>query len=85
MRGRDTAIGIADVLIGRVMAGLERIGRGDVNVVVVSDHGMASTGTDRVIWLDEYVAEDAIEVDEMNTLLTAWPVGDGPIAVALDY
>jgi predicted AlkP superfamily pyrophosphatase or phosphodiesterase len=69
----DTAIGIADVLIGRVMSGLERIGRGDVNVVVVSDHGMASTGPDRVIWLDEYMAEDAVVADEMNTLLTAWP------------
>ena len=47
--------------------------RDDVNVVVVSDHGMASTGPDRVIWLDEYVAEDAMDVDEMNTLLTARP------------
>jgi predicted AlkP superfamily pyrophosphatase or phosphodiesterase len=69
----DTAIALADGLIGRVMAGLERIGRGDVNVLVVSDHGMASTGPERVIWLDEYVAEDAMAVDEMNTLLTAWP------------
>jgi predicted AlkP superfamily pyrophosphatase or phosphodiesterase len=69
----DTAIVAADRLIGRVMAGLERIGRGDVNVLVVSDHGMASTGPERVIWLDEYLAEDAMEVDEMNTLLTAWP------------
>jgi predicted AlkP superfamily pyrophosphatase or phosphodiesterase len=55
------------------MAGLERIGRGDVNVLVVSDHGMASTGPERVIWLDEYLAEDAMEVDEMSTFLTAWP------------
>ena len=69
----DTAIVAADRLIGRVMAGLERIGRGDVNVLVVSDHGMASTGPERVIWLDEYLAGDAMEVDEMNTLLTAWP------------
>ena len=69
----DSAIVAADGLIGRVMAGLEGIGRGDVNVIVVSDHGMAPTGRDRVIWLDEYVAEDAMEVDERNTLLTAWP------------
>lgn len=69
----DSAIVAADGLIGRVMAGLEGIGRGDVNVIVVSDHGMAPTGPDRVIWLDEYVAEDAMEVDERNTLLTAWP------------
>jgi predicted AlkP superfamily pyrophosphatase or phosphodiesterase len=69
----DSAIAEADRLIGRVMAGLERIGRGDVNVLVVSDHGMAATSPERVIWLDDYVAEDAMEVDEMNTLLTAWP------------
>lgn len=69
----DTAIAVTDRLIGRVMAGLERIGRGDVNVMVVSDHGMAATGPERVIRLDEYLAEDALQVDEMNTLLTAWP------------
>jgi predicted AlkP superfamily pyrophosphatase or phosphodiesterase len=68
----DSAIAAADGLIGRVMSGLERIGRRDVNVIVVSDHGMAATGPDRVIWLDEYVAEDALRVDEMSTLLTAW-------------
>jgi predicted AlkP superfamily pyrophosphatase or phosphodiesterase len=69
----DSAIAAADGLIGRAMAGLDRIGRGDVNVLVVSDHGMAPTGPGRVIWLEEYVAEDAMEVDERNTLLTAWP------------
>lgn len=69
----DSAIAGADGLIGRLVAGLERIGRGDVNLVVVSDHGMVSTGPDRVIWLDEYLAADAMQVDEMSTLLTAWP------------
>lgn len=69
----DSAIAAADRLIGRLTAGLDSIGRGDVNLVVVSDHGMISTGPDRVIWLDEYLAADAIQVDEMSTLLTAWP------------
>jgi predicted AlkP superfamily pyrophosphatase or phosphodiesterase len=69
----DSAIAAADGLVGRVTSSLERIGRGDVNVVVVSDHGMAATGPDRVIWLDEYLAEDALRVDEISTLLTAWP------------
>jgi len=69
----DSAIVRADRLIGRVIQGLDRIGRGDVNLLVVSDHGMASTGPDRVIWLDQYLAEDAMQADEMNTLLTAWP------------
>lgn len=69
----DSAISGADRLIGRVISGLERIGRGDVTLVVVSDHGMASTGPQRVIWLDEHLAADAMQVDEMSTLLTAWP------------
>lgn len=69
----DAAIARADTLVGLVDGGLARIGRRDVNLVVVSDHGMTSTGPDRVLWLDEYVAPDAMVVDEMSTLLTAWP------------
>jgi predicted AlkP superfamily pyrophosphatase or phosphodiesterase len=69
----DAAIRRADSLVARVLEGLERIGREDVNLVVASDHGMASTGPDRVIWLDQLVAADAMQVDEMSTLLMAWP------------
>jgi predicted AlkP superfamily pyrophosphatase or phosphodiesterase len=67
------AIAAADSLIGALLEGLVRIGRQDVNLVVLSDHGMASTGPDRVVWIDQYVAADAMETDEMSTLLTAWP------------
>ncbi len=67
------AIAAADRLIGLLLEGLARIGRQDVNLVVLSDHGMAATGPDRVVWLDRYVAADALEADEMSTLLTAWP------------
>ncbi len=69
----EAAIARADTLVGMVEAGLDRVGRADVNLVVVSDHGMTSTGPDRVIRLDQYVASDAMEVDEMSALLTAWP------------
>ena len=47
--------------------------RTPMNLVIVSDHGMASTGPDRVVWLDDYVAADALRADEMSALLTAWP------------
>lgn len=71
----DQAIAQVDALIGGLEAELERPPRrGKVNLVIVSDHGMASTGPGRVIWLDQYVAPDAIQVDEISTLLTAWPV-----------
>lgn len=68
----DAAIARADSLVGRIATALETMDRADVNLVVVSDHGMASTGPGRVIWLDEYVAADAMDVDEMSTLVTAW-------------
>ncbi len=67
----NRAIARADSLIGLLAAALAR--RGGPNLVIVSDHGMASTGPDRVIRLDDYVSADAMRVDEMSALLTAWP------------
>lgn len=71
----DHAIARVDTLIGLLDAGLRARSRGDVepNLVIVSDHGMASTGPDRVIWLEDYVSPEALQVDEMSALLTAWP------------
>jgi predicted AlkP superfamily pyrophosphatase or phosphodiesterase len=67
----NRAIAQVDSLIGLLTAGLAE--RGRANLVIVSDHGMASTGPDRVIWLDDYVSADALRVDEMSALLTGWP------------
>jgi predicted AlkP superfamily pyrophosphatase or phosphodiesterase len=67
----NRAIAQVDSLIGLLTAGLAE--RGRANLVIVSDHGMVSTGPDRVIWLDDYVSPDALRVDEMSALLTAWP------------
>jgi predicted AlkP superfamily pyrophosphatase or phosphodiesterase len=70
----DAAIARVDTLVGRLVAGLrERGAGGEVNLVIMSDHGMAATGPDRIIWLDDYVAPGTIRVDEMSALLTAWP------------
>jgi predicted AlkP superfamily pyrophosphatase or phosphodiesterase len=67
----NRAIAQVDSLIGLLAAALAA--RGSANLVIVSDHGMASTGPDRVIWLDDVVSADAMQVDEMSSLLTAWP------------
>jgi len=67
----NRAIAQVDSLIGLLTAGLAE--RGGANLVIVSDHGMASTGPDRVIRLDDYVSADALRVDEMSALLTGWP------------
>ena len=70
----DHAIARVDTLIGQLAAGLGERSRGhEMNLVIVSDHGMAATGPDRVIRLDDYVAPEAMRVDEISPLLTAWP------------
>ena len=70
----DTAIARVDSLVGLLATGLAKRDRaGGVNLVIVSDHGMVSTGPDRVVRLDDYVSPGAMQVDEMSALVTAWP------------
>jgi predicted AlkP superfamily pyrophosphatase or phosphodiesterase len=49
------AIEEADAAVGMLLKRLEEIGRGDVNVMVVSDHGMTEISRERVVVLDDYV------------------------------
>jgi len=51
----------ADLMVGRLTAGIQRLGLvGSVNVIVVSDHGQAATSRDRVVILDDYLPRDSI-------------------------
>ncbi len=60
------AIRDADSVIGLLVAGLERRRILDqVNIIVVSDHGMAPTSRDRVVVLDDYV--DLARVDVIQS------------------
>lgn len=59
------AVAAADSLIGRLLDGFERLGRtGDVNLVVVSDHGLAATSPDRLVFLEDFV--DTASVDQIR-------------------
>ncbi|MDP3406066.1 MAG: ectonucleotide pyrophosphatase/phosphodiesterase [Brevundimonas sp.] len=52
-----------DASIGRLMQGLEARGLEDrVNLVVVSDHGMAATAPERAIYLDDLIEASALQV-----------------------
>lgn len=63
----DEALRRSDAWIGELMAGLAARRLTDrVNVVVVSDHGMASTTTDRVVVLDEYIDLDDVRIVDLN-------------------
>jgi predicted AlkP superfamily pyrophosphatase or phosphodiesterase len=66
----DAAIARVDSAVGALLDGLAARGLTDrVNVVVVSDHGMAPLAPDRVIYLDDYV--DLAKV----TIIDGSPVG----------
>jgi predicted AlkP superfamily pyrophosphatase or phosphodiesterase len=51
----DSAISRVDSAVGALVAGLAFRSRRDVNLVIVSDHGMAALSPDRVIYLDDYL------------------------------
>lgn len=73
-RAVQDAIGRADGYLGRLLRGLDRRGLTDaVNVIVVSDHGMAAVDARRVVVLDDYVALDAEEVVDLNPTLGVFP------------
>jgi predicted AlkP superfamily pyrophosphatase or phosphodiesterase len=69
-----TAIEKVDSTLGILFDGL--ILRGimeEVNVIVVSDHGMVDTDSTRVIFLDEYVDLDQAGVLDWSPILGLWP------------
>jgi len=69
-----TAISHVDTAIGGLLDGLRQRGINDrVNLIVVSDHGMAQTSPDRVIFLDDYVDLSHARVTTRGALLTMWP------------
>ncbi|TGZ82194.1 Phosphodiest-domain-containing protein [Ascodesmis nigricans] len=58
----DTAIKSVDTMLGSLFSGLEARNRTEItNIVIVSDHGMATTSTDRLIYFDDLVDPKLIE------------------------
>ncbi|HVS54363.1 MAG TPA: ectonucleotide pyrophosphatase/phosphodiesterase [Opitutaceae bacterium] len=62
------AVQEADARVGRIEAELHAAGL-EPNFVVVSDHGMASISTERIVVLDDYLDQKSVQLDF-----------DGPVA-----
>jgi predicted AlkP superfamily pyrophosphatase or phosphodiesterase len=63
-----------DDMLGRLMRGLEQRRLLDaVNVIVTSDHGMAETSGQRVVFIDDVVKPADAEIVDMNPTLAVWP------------
>jgi predicted AlkP superfamily pyrophosphatase or phosphodiesterase len=68
------AVRRVDRYLERLMRGLARRRLQDrVNVVIVSDHGMAEANMKRVIALDDYVSLDGVEVIDLNPTIGLFP------------
>jgi predicted AlkP superfamily pyrophosphatase or phosphodiesterase len=63
-----------DESLGQLVAGLHTLGLDDrATIVVVSDHGMTQLSPHRVVYVDEYVDLDTVDVTEWNGFFAAAP------------
>jgi len=63
-----------DASIGRLIEGLKARGLYDrAMLVVVSDHGMAATSPERVVWIDDIIDPAALKIGYGGAVLTADP------------
>jgi predicted AlkP superfamily pyrophosphatase or phosphodiesterase len=63
-----------DRVIGRLTEGIERLGlSGRVNLVLVSDHGMAPLSRDRVIVLDDYIDVSTVDLIDSAPIVGLTP------------
>ncbi|MDQ7052496.1 MAG: alkaline phosphatase family protein [candidate division KSB1 bacterium] len=59
----DSAIARVDRMLGRLIAGLEKLGMlNQVNIIAVSDHGMMDTSPRRVIYLDRILGDTPLRI-----------------------
>jgi predicted AlkP superfamily pyrophosphatase or phosphodiesterase len=68
------AITSDDRHLGRLVDGLTRRGLLDqIDLVVVSDHGMAAISTSRVVIVDDYIPLDEVTISDINPTLGVFP------------
>jgi predicted AlkP superfamily pyrophosphatase or phosphodiesterase len=72
-----------DGMVGRLMAGIDRLGLTTrANYVVVSDHGMAELSPDRVIVLDDYIDLATVEIIDSAPIVGLKTLPGTPVASA---
>jgi predicted AlkP superfamily pyrophosphatase or phosphodiesterase len=68
------AVRRADGYLGQLIGGLERRSILDrINIVVVSDHGMSTTSSNRVVVVDDYISLDDVVISDINPTLGVFP------------
>lgn len=68
------AVDRVDASIGQLVAGVETLGlTSRTTFMVVSDHGMAAASPDRMIFLDDYLPAEHLDVIEWSPVLAVRP------------
>ena len=80
----EAALAEVDAAVGRLVEGLRRRAI-QADLVIVADHGMAAISAERIVWLDDLVAAEALaEVGHGSVAtVTAEPGRDAEVAGAL--
>ena len=69
----NIAIQECDARIGQLIAGLEQRNLFDkVNIIILSDHGMAQLNQDRVVFLDDYLDPSNLNILNWYPILDIW-------------
>jgi predicted AlkP superfamily pyrophosphatase or phosphodiesterase len=72
----DSAIARVDSAVGALVSGIRTRGLEDrVNLVVVSDHGMARVHPRKVVYLDDYIGADSVDAIDLGPFVSLAPVG----------
>jgi predicted AlkP superfamily pyrophosphatase or phosphodiesterase len=70
----DSAIGRVDSAVGALVSGLEKRGLdARVNLVVVSDHGMAEMKSGQLIYLDDFIDTASVDVIDIGPVMSLAP------------
>ena len=73
-RELTTAARHLDQALGQIVAGVRTLGLEDrTTIVVVSDHGMTRLSADRVVFLDDYIDLETVDVTEWTGMLSLTP------------
>ena len=72
----DSAIARVDSAVGALMSGIRAGGlEHRVNLVVVSDHGMARVDPQKVVYLDNFIGADSIDAIDLGPFVSLAPAG----------
>ena len=72
----DSAIASVDSAVGALVSGIRTMGlEHRVNLVVVSDHGMARVDRRQVVYLDDFIGADSIDAIDLGPFVSLAPIG----------